>query len=187
MPGRGDDAEIERRLEELLERYGDLLRSAIARACPPDLGIDLRDVEQEARVRIWKALRAATELRHPASYLYKVASSATLDAIRRATAKRASRRSEVAVEALEESGGPAELAAARAPDLRAERRLRLAAARRELSALEPDRRRAVGLHLAGFTPAEVGRLAGWSEAKARSLIYRGLAELRERLAGREER
>ena len=31
-------------------------------------------------------------------------------------------------------------------------------------------------------PAEIAQLMGWSEAKTRNLIYRGLADLRERLA-----
>ena len=181
VPTRREE-EIERRLEEILERYRPLLRAAISRACPPDLGIAIDDVEQEARLRIWRALKEATEIRHPASYLYKVAASATLDAVRRATTLRASRRSEVAVEMLEETEGPVERAAAIAPDRLAEQRQLLERARRELGALEPDRRRAVGLHLQGFTPGEIAPLLGWSEPKARSLVYRGLAELRARLA-----
>lgn len=185
MPTRREE-EIERQLEELLERYRPLLKAAISRACPADLGIAIDDVEQEAGLRIWRALREATEIRHPASYLYKVAASATLDAVRRATTQRASRRSEVPAEMLAETEGPAERAAAMAPDRLAAQRQQLHRARRELEGLEPDRRRAVGMHLQGFTPGEIAPLLGWSEAKARSLVYRGLAELRSRLAAAEE-
>jgi DNA-directed RNA polymerase specialized sigma24 family protein len=47
--------------------------------------------------------------------------------------------------------------------------------------LAPDRARAVRLHLAGFTVQEIMGLCGWPYQKARNLIARGLAEVRERL------
>lgn len=51
------------------------------------------------------------------------------------------------------------------------------------SALALNRRRAVGLHLQGFTSHEIGDLLGWTEAKARNLTHRGLRDLRTRLKG----
>ena len=44
--------------------------------------------------------------------------------------------------------------------------------------LPDNRRRAVGLHLRGFTSTEIGCLLGWSEPKARNLTHRGLKDLR---------
>jgi RNA polymerase sigma-70 factor (ECF subfamily) len=37
------------------------------------------------------------------------------------------------------------------------------------------------MHLAGYPREEIARLMGWTEAKTRNLLYRGLADLRERL------
>jgi DNA-directed RNA polymerase specialized sigma24 family protein len=49
----------------------------------------------------------------------------------------------------------------------------------------PDRRRtAVGLHLEGLTTQEIADLLGWSEPKARNLVYRGLNDVRQSLKGR---
>src|SRR5206468_481750 len=50
-----------------------------------------------------------------------------------------------------------------------------------LARLPDNRRRAVGLHLEGWSSQEIGDLLGWTEAKARNLLYRGLGDLRERL------
>jgi DNA-directed RNA polymerase specialized sigma24 family protein len=47
--------------------------------------------------------------------------------------------------------------------------------------LATRRRRAVGLHLQGLSASEVGRVMGWSEPKARNLVYRGLKDLRREL------
>ena len=41
---------------------------------------------------------------------------------------------------------------------------------------------AVRMHLAGYPRDEIGTLLGWSEARTRNLIYRGLADLREGLS-----
>ena len=40
------------------------------------------------------------------------------------------------------------------------------------------------MHLAGYSREEIAQLMGWSEAKTRNLLYRGLAELREQLGQR---
>lgn len=171
------------RLGEWLDRHGLMLRRTIVHLCPRDLGLDFDDLEQEARLRLWRALERAIEIRFPASYLYRLAASVTLDAIRQATARR-----ERFTESLAAGDGdePPERAAAERladPAALAERRLELRRAQGALAALAPDRRRAVGLHLQGFTPGEIAELAGWSESKARSLVYRGLNEMRGELAG----
>ncbi len=37
------------------------------------------------------------------------------------------------------------------------------------------------MYLAGYSREEVAKVMGWSEAKTRNLLYRGLADLREQL------
>jgi RNA polymerase sigma factor (sigma-70 family) len=175
-----------KQLEALLEKYGDLLRNAIAEVCPKKLGLHFDDIEQEARVRLWKALRSETEIENPASYLYRIAMTATIDAVRRATARREdqlrltrdSRDTGVTIVKLEEPEAPPDAS----PESLAQRRILLQKVREALAGVPEDRRRAVGLHLQGFTPPEIARLLGWSEPKARSLVYRGLRELRSKLA-----
>jgi RNA polymerase sigma factor (sigma-70 family) len=174
-------------LDALLERYGDLLRNAIAHVCPKNLGLQFDDIEQEARMRLWRALQAETKIENPASYLYKVAWTATLDAVRRVTARREEQLRLLEDRSADESAsaGPAHEVPTdqeRSPETLAERRLLLRRVEASLARLPEDRRRAVGLHLRGFTPPEIAQLLSWSESKARSLAYRGLGDLRERLA-----
>jgi RNA polymerase sigma-70 factor (ECF subfamily) len=52
-----------------------------------------------------------------------------------------------------------------------------------IEALSPARRPVVRMYLAGYRLAEIADLLGWSEGKARNLLYRGLADLRARLTG----
>jgi DNA-directed RNA polymerase specialized sigma24 family protein len=37
------------------------------------------------------------------------------------------------------------------------------------------------MHLQGYPREEIAELMGWTEAKTRNLLYRGLADLRDRL------
>jgi RNA polymerase sigma-70 factor (ECF subfamily) len=65
----------------------------------------------------------------------------------------------------------------------ADRSLLLQRIEQALEGVPPDRRRLLRLHLQGFTTQEIADLHGFSEPKVRNLVYRTLADLRERLRG----
>jgi RNA polymerase sigma-70 factor (ECF subfamily) len=52
---------------------------------------------------------------------------------------------------------------------------------RAIDQIPASRRAVVRMHLAGHPREEIADLMGWSEAKTRNLLYRGMADLRERL------
>ena len=52
---------------------------------------------------------------------------------------------------------------------------------RVISDLAEPRDVAVRMYLAGYNHREIAALLGWTEAKARNLLYRGLADLRVKL------
>jgi len=70
------------------------------------------------------------------------------------------------------------------PEALAASNLLLGRIEKALGTLPENRRRAVALHLQGFTTHEVADLLGFREPKARNLVYRGLKSLQ--LALREE-
>jgi RNA polymerase sigma-70 factor (ECF subfamily) len=167
------------RLEGILEQYGATLRRTIAGLGVSRLGIQIDDVEQEARIRLWKALEREKTIDLPASYLYRVAVSAAIDAIRRARARREDRSDDPGP-----LGEPEVSLAdpAPSPERRAEAHEIATAVARASAVLSPDRRTAVLLLLQGLNSREIARLSGWSEGRARNLAYRGLADLRRALA-----
>jgi RNA polymerase sigma-70 factor (ECF subfamily) len=136
------------------------------------------DIEQDARLRLWRAIESERDLSGLASYIYRIAETATIDAVRRAMA-----RHELYQEEEQGESGYGLLATdpSRAPDLEAERSILLGKVRAALARLPEKRRAAVELYLEGMTAQEVADLLRWTEPKARNLIYRGLEELRRRL------
>jgi RNA polymerase sigma-70 factor (ECF subfamily) len=139
---------------------------------------DLEDVLQEVRIRLWRARSQPTgERTEPvsASYVHKVAVSAAVDLLRRRRARGADR-----TVTLDETVEPV---ADHADPHRSVEESELAAQlTRAIEAITPSRRPVVRMYLAGYSSGEVATLMGWSEPKTRNLLYRGLADLRERLA-----
>ena len=180
---RGSDSSVrEEEFNALLERYDLFLRNTIARICPRDLGIQFADIHQEARIQLWRALESEREIHHPGSYIFRIAVSVTLKAIRRARARREEQLR--AEREDEEIATPIEALIAdpdQSPDAIAERHELMKKVDTAMERLQEKRRIAVGLYLKGMTTQEIGELMDWSEPKARNLAYRGLKDLRKEL------
>jgi RNA polymerase sigma-70 factor (ECF subfamily) len=172
--------EVESRFNNILAEYGKLLRHAIASQCSKNIGLDFDDLMQEARLRLWRAVSSERNIRDLPSYLYRIAATVTIDAIRSVKARREEQMN------IEPGGEPEYGQGQRidtnaSPETAADCQQLIAILRATLARLPENRRRAVGLHLQGFTTTEIGELMHWSEAKARNLVYRGLDDLRSQL------
>ena len=130
---------------------------------------------QQVRIRLWRAQGGSEQIAGaPASYVYRTAVSAALDLIRRRQARRFDQT--VSMEENEDIGSSA---TSPEGDLEfSELAQRVAGALEEIPA---SRRPVVRMYLAGYPRQEIADLLGWSEAKTRNLLYRGLDDLRGRL------
>lgn len=185
MVKKSPTVEIEERFNLVVEEFGVLLRRAIVRFCPRDKGLQFDDIEQEARMRLWRALQDEREVTNYASYLYRIAATATIDAMRRVQARH-EEQLEILVDQRTDEGEMMLLPAPvkDSPERLAESREAVDRVMSAVAKLPDAQRRAVGMYLQGMTSQDVADLMGWSEPKSRNLIYRGLKELRKSL--REE-
>ncbi len=170
------DLALRNRLQQLLRDYGRKVRLLIDKHGLAQYGIDPADIEQEVRIRLWKALERDRNAAFHTSYIQRTVLSTVVDAIRAASSRHADplpeEHSEGGFELVESSAGP-ERTAGSTQDFGA-----IAACMAEL----PERRRqAVALHLQGFSFREIGGFFGVSEEAARKLLDRGMETLRERL------
>ena len=167
------------RVSRFLSDYGHVLRRAVRRVCPRTLGLQVEEIEQDARLRLWRALRRESEVRDPPSYVFRVAVTAAIDAIRQI---RARREAPIAAREDDDAGAAAEPIEPRpSPEQRAIQQEAVERAYVAIDSLPENRRQAVRLHLNGFTSEEIAGLLGWTEAKARNLVSRGLQQAREQL------
>jgi RNA polymerase sigma factor (sigma-70 family) len=160
-------------IDQLLERYGDAARRA--GAAHGLSGDDLDEVLQEVRIRLWHAGRASAAVESmTSSYIYRAAASAAIDLLRRRRARREERI---------ESDAQFEAAAARTagPDDVVISAETIRAVGDALDDIPVNRRAVVRMYLTGYAREEIATLLGWTEAKTRNLLYRGLDDLRQRL------
>ena len=171
------DRALDERFDRFADQYTKILRAHIARHCPRHLGIQINDIEQEALLRLWRALRDERNVVDAASYIYRIAVTTTIDAVRRVIARR---EEQLATHDEEGLAGAAPHADPRQrPDVMMERRETMEIVLDSLGELPENRRCCVELHLQGFNTVEIAELLGWSEAKVRNLVYRGMDDLRE--------
>ncbi|MBL0223216.1 MAG: sigma-70 family RNA polymerase sigma factor [Xanthomonadales bacterium] len=84
-----DSADVDARLEQVLSDFGSRL-GALMRSYRLDRhGIDPDDVEQEVRIRLWKAISRDRSGAFHASYVQKVVATTVIDALRRAEVRAA--------------------------------------------------------------------------------------------------
>jgi len=185
MANKSGSAEVEERFNAVVEEFGVMLRRAIVRLCPHDKGLQFDDIEQEARLRLWRALQDERKVTNYASYLYRIAATATIDALRRVQARH-EEQLEILIDQRTDDGdimlAPAPVKDS--PERLAESREAVDKVMSAVAKLPDAQRRAVGMYLQGMTSQDVADLMGWSEPKSRNLVYRGLKELRKSL--REE-
>jgi RNA polymerase sigma factor (sigma-70 family) len=166
-------SEASRVLEQVVAKFRGMLGAAAARH---RLDPTERDaLTQELRLRLWHALKdAATIGSVSATYVQRATMSAALDLLRRR------RDREQALPDDDFSPAPALRSSERA-DVLLEASDVAQAVERALLVLPESRRAVVRLHLRGYERDEIGTLLGWSEAKTRNLLYRGLEDLRNEL------
>jgi RNA polymerase sigma factor (sigma-70 family) len=163
------------RLEELVRQYGRLIQTVVARVGGRSAALVGQDIEQAVVLGLWQQLKREQTIQHPASYVYRAAVRETIRTLQRERAQRARSEEGVDPEVASPQGDPfAALSAKEQGE----------AIEGSLDQLAPDRRRAARAHLAGFEVAEIMDMYGWTYQKARNLIARGMADLREALRSR---
>jgi RNA polymerase sigma factor (sigma-70 family) len=164
-------------IERLITDFSRYIASRINVFRFREYGIDQEDLIQDISVRIWKSLgKNDKNIRDFRSYINKIVNSVVIEAIstsRRETETLVRLRQEMPEEHGHHSqrnvtdGGPMMDA--------------LAASLNEIRA---SRRNVLSLFLAGLTLEEIAELKRWSRSKTNNLFYRGLADLKKKLAAK---
>jgi RNA polymerase sigma factor (sigma-70 family) len=163
----------DRIVEEIVRKYGRLIRHAIRRAGGSEVAALADDIEQTVVINLWHQVEREQAIAHPASYIFKAGIRETVRAVQRERSRQEA--AAAAAVAASRPADPEQLAAAR------QRREALASA---LETLAPDRARAVRAHLGGWSVQEIMDLTGWSYQKTRNLVARGMTDLRAALVAR---
>lgn len=162
--------------DSLLKDFGRRIRQLVESHCRGTQGLDPDDIEQEVRVRLWRALNGDRIETLGASYIQRAVVSTVIDAARRAALR--------VTEPLPEAGRETLVDAAPGPTIEEAAQGRQQAERvwAAIESLPVRRRVPIKLHLQGFSLQEIAELEGVSVEAARKLVSRGMEALKERLA-----
>jgi RNA polymerase sigma-70 factor (ECF subfamily) len=170
----------EAEFKRLIERWSGYVRKTLLNLDSRRNEADLEEIEQEIRLRLWQTLSRERNWDKPASFIRSVVLSVAIDAARRRQV-RGGNAEHVGLEHVEPWSTGESIDASGA----LENRTQLLAVLEELQQVDAERAEALGLHLQGFTTAEIGSLMGWTEAKARNIVYRSLESLRAQAIANE--
>lgn len=166
----------EAEFQRLIVRWSGYVRQTLRSLDIRRSEADLEEIEQEIRLRLWQVLSRERNWDKPASFIRSVVLSVAIDAARRRQA-RGGDSEHLGLDVLDPATGAQELAV--------EERAELLSVLEGLQRVDPEKAQAVGLYLQGFTTQEIGTLLGWTEAKARNIVYRSLDAVRAGAAGRQ--
>ena len=170
-----DSDDIDARLQQVLNDFGSRL-GVLMRGYRLDRhGIDPDDIEQEVRIRLWKAISRDRSGAFHASYVQRVVATTVIDALRRAEVRAA----EPLPENDDEPGQLPEEGVG--PEQSASDGERMSGLQRCLAEIPERRRLPITLHLQGYSLQEIADVVGTSAEAARKLVTRGLEGLKSRL------
>ena len=170
------DEKRERELTALLTEFSLFIKAHIRKFRVANFGVDIEDVAQDVKIKLWKILRDEKKISNYPSYIKKVVDSSVIDHLRKYKREeniylheKAKTIQESAHFYLTEPGtglgdprdvlGPA------------------------LDRLIESRRAVVQLYMMNFSIEEISEHFCWSQHKTRNLLYRGLADIRRILKG----
>ena len=173
--------QLEVRTKAIVEQFALLIRQVIQRNLHRSDGIDLEDIEQEVRLRIWVFLKKGKKVENLPSYIKRVAYSTTIDELRKTMKQRLSRHPED----MKRVFSGASLVASRGRDFSPEGRFDEGETRDTVWAmvdtLSDNRQRVLKLFLLGLSLEEIGVSLNWKIAKVRHFFYRGIDDLKQRI------
>jgi RNA polymerase sigma factor (sigma-70 family) len=159
----------EGRFEGMVRQYGRLISSVVARVGGRATSLFREDIEQQVLIELWRQVDREQKIDHPSSYLYKAAVRETVRVLRRELSR------EVVPDGGQEARG------GESPYQSLAGKEQAALVEECVASLASERQRAVRAHLSGFDVQEIMAMHGWPYQKARNLVARGMAELREAL------
>jgi len=136
------------------------------------IGVEVDDVLQETRIKLWKALRSEKNIHYFASYIKKIVDTSVIDQFRKLKREEGIYLFEKNRKISESHQNPSVEALYAEMDLKD-------LVGKAVDGLIESRRRVVKLYLLNMSIEEISLYFQWSKDKTRNLLYRGLNDLKK--------
>lgn len=168
-------------LKDIIEQFSSLIRHVITRNVFRSDEVDLEDIEQEVRIKIWKILKKGKKVEKLPSYIKRVAYTVTVDELRKMKKQNPYGEQDQMKNLYfsESPSSPAKLA--ELPDFLFEQKEQSISLKELVDSLSQNRKNVLRLYLAGMDVEEISEFFKWDKTKVRHFLYRGIDEIKKKL------
>lgn len=177
----GKMRDTEQKIKFIVDQFSLLIRQVIQNNVHSSDGIDIEDIEQEVRIKIWSFLRKGKKIKNLPSYLRRVAYSTTIDELRKMIKQSASGKPEnlkrvyfgtrsASSRHFSESSPEVGLEISEAKEM----------IHKMINSLNDKRKRVLELYLEGLSIDEICTSLNLDRDQVRHFYYRGIDELKEK-------
>ena len=166
------DKNKDKELAEILERFSSFIKANIQKYNPVKFGLEVDDIFQDVKIKIWKILHHEKKITNYSSYIKKIVNSSVIDQFRKF-------KREEGVYLHEKNRKIAEKSGAYMADLIYGEMDIKDIVGRAVEDLIESRRMVVKLYLLNMSIEEIALYFNWSKDKTRNLLYRGLSDLKK--------
>jgi RNA polymerase sigma-70 factor (ECF subfamily) len=167
----------EEEFDAIIDKFSRFIKIQIQKFNLPKYGLDIDDIFQEVKIKIWKILDDEKKIKNYASYLKKIVDSSVIDQLRKL-------KREERLFIYEKQKNVAENKANYIPDFSDENNSKEIIGQ-AIDSLIESRRKVVKLFLLNMTIEEISIYFNWTKDKTRNLLYRGLSDLKRILKEKE--
>jgi len=171
--------DLDRNVKDVIDRFALLIKQIIQKNLHRGDGIELEDIEQEVRFKIWTFIKKGKKIDNLPSYIKRVAYSTTIDELRKMMKQRPALEPDVRTEIAAESGRGWARVREFSPEARLEDHERREAIQALVDTLSENRKQVLRLFLAGMTIEDISLSLNWDKTRVRHFFYRGIADLKE--------
>jgi RNA polymerase sigma factor (sigma-70 family) len=166
------DETKDKELAAIIERFSGYIRANILKYNPRKFGIEIDDVLQDVKIKIWKIIRHEKKIANYSSYIKKIVDTSIIDQFRKLKREEGVylfEKNRKIAESRQSIPGTALYAEMDLKDL----------VGKAVNGLIESRRRVVKLYLLNMSIEEISLYFNWSKDKTRNLLYRGLTDLKK--------
>jgi RNA polymerase sigma-70 factor (ECF subfamily) len=166
-------------IEGTIEKFSRLISVVIRKTSPSIDQADLKDIEQEVKIKIWKEIsKSEKKIFNLSSYIWRLTYTTTSRMMKRITRQR---RLFAGIGDDNKILNSIENGKFASPNGEFEKKEIMDMINNSVNSLIESRRQVVKLYLTGMKLNEISLLMDWSHSKTRNLLYRGLEDLRAKL------
>lgn len=173
--------EIEDQLKNVVDRFSSLIRSVITKNLLKKDDVDLFDIEQEVKIKIWTVLKKGKKVKNFPSYIRRIAYTVTVDELRKMRKQNPTLEFTNLKNLYSYSNLNFTHKNSDSPELLLEDMELRSSLAALINSLAENRKQVLRLYSAGMSVEEICEFFNWDKTKVRHLLYRGIDDLKERI------